>query len=48
MQKSQEDVMWLVAIMVTSTVFKKSSLEIIFLKKWSLLLLIIGRIIQTW
>ena len=44
MQRSQGDVMRLLAMMVTNT---NTSLENLFLQKCSLLLLIIGRIIQT-
>ena len=33
--------------LVTNTIFRKSSLENLFLKKWPLLLLIIDHIIQT-
>ena len=37
----------LLAMMVTNTVFRKSSSEDLFLKKWSLVLLIISHIILT-
>ena len=37
----------LLAMMVTNPVFRKSRLEIVFLKKWSVVRLIIGHIIQT-